>query len=132
MAIQYYCSDGSRITEASIHQKYSVAIRMKHVGQSWFTCQACLSAKAVDNSHIIAKSRLKQLHKTELIWHPNSFFDACRRCHGIWEDYKSGEWILFKNVEQCLKFLKEHDPEGYQKRIEFTRAELIIQAGLDI
>lgn len=130
--ILYYCSDGSRVSESQIKQKYSVAIRLKHQGQSFFTCQACLKEQAVDNSHIIAKARLKQLHLTDLIWHPMAFFDCCRRCHGLWEDYKSGDWVHFHNVEQCLRFLKEHDPEGYQKRVEFTRAELIREAGLEI
>lgn len=130
--ILYYCQDGSRVSEKQIQQKYSVAIRQKHVGQDFFTCQACLKARAVDNSHIISKARLKQLHKSDLIWHFKAFFDSCRDCHRKWEEYKSGDWINFANVDQCLKFLKEHDPEGYQKRIEFTKAQLISQAGLDI
>lgn len=132
MAIQYYCSDGSRITESSIQQKYSVAIRLKHVGQAFFTCQACLRARATDNCHIIAKARCKTLHKTELIWNPLNFFDACRGCHRAWEDFKSGEWVKQVNAEQSLRFLKENDPDGYKVRVELTRAELISQAGLDI
>ncbi len=118
MANLYYCSDGSRVSEAQIKQKYSVAIRQKHVGQSFFTCQACLKERAVDNSHIISKARLKQLHKTELIWHPMAFFDSCRNCHNCWESWKSGDYLFQVNIVTTLKYLLQHDHESFLKRTE--------------
>jgi hypothetical protein len=41
-----------------------------------------------------------------------------------WEQFKSGEWVHLRNAEQCLRFLKENDPEGYQIRIELTKGEI--------
>lgn len=118
--ILHYCSDGSRIKESGIQQKYSIAIRLKHIGYTVFTCQACLKARAIHNDHTIAKARCKVLHKTELIWDPRNFEDSCELCHHQWENFKNGEWTLHHNVEKRLAFLKEHDPEGYRKRIELT------------
>lgn len=77
-----------------------------------------------DFDHTIAKARCKELHKTELIWSTLNQEFSCRLCHRQWEAYKSGDWINHRNVERRLAFLKEHDPEGYQKRIEFTKASL--------
>lgn len=121
----HYCSDGSRIKETGIQTRYSAAIRLKHIGQSSFTCQACLKAQAVHNDHTIAKARCKVLHKTELIWDMRNFEDSCARCHSEWENYKSGDWLKHHNVEKRLGFMKEHDPDGYNKRIQLT--ELVLK-----
>ena len=75
----------------------------------------------MDNSHIIGKARLKQLHKTELIWNPLSYFNSCRGCHLNWEAVKGGRWVFNANLEACMLFLKEHDPEGYRIRIEIMK-----------
>lgn len=118
--ILYYCSNGDRIRESAIRLRYTAAIKLKHIGYTVFTCQGCLKAQAVHNDHTIAKARCKILHKTELIWDPRNFEDSCAKCHASWENFKSGEWTLHHNVERRLAFMKEHDPEGYRKRIELT------------
>ena len=123
MANQYYCTNGQRVTEGTIQRNYSKSLKTKHAGTSVFVCGGC-GQRAVHNDHTIAKARCKVLHKTELIWHPNNYVNACATCHRQWENFKSGEWINHLNVDERLKFLKEHDPEGFTIRIEFCKLTL--------
>lgn len=120
----YFTSTGERISEATIRHRYSVSIREKHVGYSSFTCQACLKAQAVHNDHTISRARCKELHKAELIYNPGNFEDSCANCHSEWETFKSGKWMDHKNVEKRLLFMKKHDPDGYNRRMEFTELAL--------
>lgn len=117
MANRHYCSDGSRVTESTIKARYSQALREKHEGNPSPICEACGKRNAVDNSHVIAKSRCRQLHKTELIWNKLNFYSSCRPCHYLWENYKSGEFFTMRNIEEIMFFIKEHDPESYVKRM---------------
>jgi hypothetical protein len=125
MANLYYCSNGERISEATIKARYSRALQAKHAGTSVFVCAACGQRRAEHNDHTIAKARCKVIHKTELIYDPDNFEDSCSICHSQWENFKSGDWINHNNMEKRLRFLKEHDPEGYRIRIELT--QLILQ-----
>ena len=119
----YTCSDGRRVSEATIKRKYSESLKDKHAGQSTFVCQGC-GAQAVHNDHTIAKARCKVIHKTQLIWDQMNYESSCAVCHEEWEAYKSGNWIKHQNMENRLKFLKLYDPEGYNRRIIETKAYL--------
>lgn len=122
MANLYYCSDGSRVSEATIQRRYSVSLRTSYIEMSVAPiCQGCGKARSVHSDHTIAKARCKVLHKTELIWNPGNYVRSCQRCHNEWESFKSGEWTLHLNVEERLRFLKEHDPEGFKIRVEITK-----------
>lgn len=124
MAIYHYCSDGRRVSQSTIDRKYAQARKEKHIFSPIGVCECCGKKPAIDNDHTIAQARCKQIHKTELIWNPLCFVSSCRNCHMDWERFKNGNWINHKNVEQRLRFLKEHDPEGYNKRIELTKMSL--------
>jgi hypothetical protein len=116
-----YTSDGEAINHDVAMRRYSAALARKHEGRSGFgACAACLERRAVHNDHTIAKARCKHIHKAELIYDPDNFEDSCEICHKEWESYQGGEWLLHHNCEKRLRFLKEHDPEGYQKRVELT------------
>ena len=118
MAIKHKASDGSTFTELAIRSRYAKSLRHKHQGEPWPpNCEGCEERAAVDNSHIVAKARCKQLHKVELIWDPENYFNACRICHHNWESFKSGQFIHLKNFETCMIFLKQHDPESFEKRM---------------
>ncbi len=124
MANRYFCSDGSRVTESTIQNKYSASLHEKHAGQTVFVCGCGCNGRAVHNDHTIAKARCKVIHKTELIWHPDNYESSCERAHKEWENFKSGAWIGHENVEKRLAFVKKHDPEGYTIRIELTKLAL--------
>jgi len=125
MANKAYCSNGERVSQATIDRRYAEARKKKHEGNGRPMCGGCEERYADHNDHTIAQARCKVIHKTELIWHPGNFEDSCHICHGQWEAFKSGEWLNHKNIEQRLRFLKEHDPEGFKVRIELT--ELYLQ-----
>lgn len=119
------CSDGTYVTGSQINRNYVKSKKEKYSGISYTPmCEACEIERGNDNDHTIAQARCKIIHKTELIWHKGNYVWSCRKCHHQWENFKSGEWVHHKNVEQRLAFLKEHDPEGYTIRIEFTKAAL--------
>lgn len=123
MAIYYYCSDGTRVSENTINRKYSEALKEKHLYNSSPRCENC-GEQAVHNDHTIARARCKVIHKTELIWNPMNFVSSCAKCHTEWENFKSGDWLLHNNVEERLRIVKLYDPEGYKKRIELTKFSL--------
>jgi len=123
MANMAFCSNGTRVSEATIKARYSESLREKYEGHSSYPCEGC-GAQSVHNDHTIAKARCKVIHKTELIWHPGNYVRSCEKCHHQWEGFKSGDWVNHQNVESRLLFLKEHDPEGYQIRVELTKMAL--------
>lgn len=123
MAIYYTCSDGERITEATIKRRYSESIKKKHIGQEYFRCEAC-GRKAVHNDHTIAKARCKVIGKSELIYDPLNYVDSCASCHEQWESFKSGDWLLHANYENRLEYMRIYDIEGCRKRIELTKMSL--------
>lgn len=118
------CSDGRRVSQATIDKELSLAYREKYEADQRIICECCQNAWSVASDHTIAQARCKVIHKTELIWNLLNFVRSCEICHKDWESFKSGEWTLHKNVIQRLEFLKEHDPEGFNIRIEFTKIAL--------
>lgn len=109
------------VTEVTIVRKYSESLKKKHGGMfGSLICEGCGKQRAEHNDHTIAKARCKVIHKTELIWNPKNYVSSCSTCHRQWENFKSGEWIHHLNVEERLLFLKQHDPDGYNTRIELT------------
>lgn len=126
-----FCSNGERVSQATIDRRYAEARKKKHAGNPRPLCGGCEEFYADHNDHTIAQARCKVLHKAELIWDLNNFEDSCHTCHNEWEAFKSGEWLKHKNVEKRLRFLKEHDPEGFKVRIELTELHLQQQANDD-
>lgn len=120
-----YTSDGEAINHDVAMRRYSAALAHKHGGRSGFgPCGGCLERQAVHNDHTIPKARCKHIRKAELIYAEDNFVDSCEICHQQWESYQSGDWLNHKNCEERLRFLKKHDPEGYQKRVELTELAL--------
>lgn len=76
------------------------------------------------HSHIISQKRCKELGVPELIWRNTeiglNFVYDCDECHGIWEAIKNPAWKRLNNVTYRMEMLKMFDPEGYQKRVEFS------------
>lgn len=124
MANLYYCSDGSRVSDATIKRNYTESLHQKHAGNPRQMCGCGCNGYAVHNDHTIAKARCKVIHKTELIWHPDNYEGSCEQAHKEWENFKSGAWCLHANVEKRLAFLKEHDPEGFRIRVQLTELAL--------
>jgi len=112
--IKYFCSDGSRVSEATIKSNLSKSYRESDDGTTH--CRGC-GARAEGHAHIVPKSRCKQLHKTELIWYPPNYFKACNRCNLAAENITSEAFRNLLNYYDCLRILREHDSERYQKAL---------------
>lgn len=113
MAIRYFCSDGTRVTQAMIDKKY-LQSRINRYSDHVPYCWGCGEA-AQGNAHIIAQARCKVLHKTELIWDTRNYFPACNACNSAIENPKGEEWKNLKNIDYCLKWIKQEDPELFTK-----------------
>lgn len=103
---------GRAYTQAVIDRKRSEAYRKRYEGNPHPLCEET-GVYAQGSSHIISQARCKQLHKTELIWDFGNFFPATHVVNLRWE---SNDTTL-KNYWKYMEYLKKHDPEGYEKRI---------------
>lgn len=121
----YKCSNDERVTQETIERRYAQSRAEKYQGMTaTLMCQAGCGERGNDNDHTISQRRLKDIGKTELIWHPDAYVWNCRNCHRQWENFKSGEWLTHANCSERLLFLKEHDPEGFTIRVTLTQSAL--------
>jgi hypothetical protein len=111
------CSDGTKVSQATIDRKYAEARRNKYADMMGTPCCEACGESSVDNDHTIAQARCKVIHKTELIWDPKNFPRSCRKCHHEWENVKGLKWVDHANVDERLRYLRKHDPEGYKYRM---------------
>ena len=111
----YYCSDGSRVSEATIKRKLSEAYRKKYDGEPHPLCEGCGLVSAQGSAHIVPKAELKELHMTELIWNPIMFFPACHSCNSIAENPSSDDFKKLRNLDTILSVLAMYSLERLQK-----------------
>jgi len=115
--IKYFCSNGSRVSEATIKSNLSKAYRKAYEGEGTQICRGCGEKVAQGSGHLIPKARLKQLHLTELIWNPRLFLPMCYCCNGFCENVTSQAFRELLCYERCMEVLEKYDPERYQKAI---------------
>lgn len=119
----YYDSDGKLYNQRQINSKLS---RERKGFMESYICQCCWKNQTNDLDHTIDQKTCKRLHKTELIWDEDNTSWSCRSCHIVWENFKSGKFQHHKNVVKRMLYIKEHDPEGFQKRLFYiTRKEIL-------
>lgn len=111
----YYCSNGERVSQATIDKRRSEAYKMAYSGTSRQMC-AC-GQVAQGSSHIVSQKCCKELHRTELIWDRMNFYPACNACNSRWESNDN----TLKNYDELMITLEMLDPEGYRKRIYLTK-----------
>lgn len=78
-------------------------------------CDGCMTEIAQGHAHIIPQARCKVIGKTELIWNTDNIFLSCHKCNSAIENPKGQEWKKLKNIDKCLKFIAQHDPELFVK-----------------
>lgn len=114
--MRYYCSITNKFySQSTIDSKLSQCYRERHEFGENSVCTGC-GAKAQDNSHTISQKRCKEIQKVCLIWDPRNIESLCRTCHRVWENGGEPAEDLFC-YEDCMIFVQQHDPEGYNKRI---------------
>lgn len=110
----FLCSDGTRIKQSTIDFHYNRSKVAKYGGKEIRKCEGC-GTLCNANAHIISKARCKLICKTELIWHFDNYFPACNKCNSAIENPKGKAWKSLNNIEKCLAFIKQHDPELFAK-----------------
>lgn len=124
----YECSDGTRITQKELDMRIRSAkirkgkkLKCTALGDDYdFDTHGPL-----DWSHTISVERCKELGKSELSYDLNNMVCECRASHMDWESYKSGDFQMAMNVIGRMRYLKERDPEGFEKRIQVMDQRLI-------
>jgi len=116
MANHALTSTGERLTDAQIKTRYAASRKKKYEGSIAHRCEGC-GQPAACSAHIIPQARLKVLHKAELIYDPKAYFPGCYACNAAIENPKGQEWKALKNIDRCLFFILQHDPELYSKFI---------------
>lgn len=113
----FLCSDGTRVNESQVRNKLFKAYKWSSYTEQGI-CLGC-GQQAEGHAHIISKRRCKLKGRTELIWNPENYFEACNKCNMAIENHKGKDWQSLFNIEKCLSFIKQHDPELYAK-FEFS------------
>lgn len=117
---------GERISEATIKRRYTAALRQKHAGRPDKKMCVCrgdnCQGHAVHNDHTIARARLKEIGKANLIYSLSqyAFVDSCAVCHDEWEAYRDGLCLSHVNYEERMDYMRVHDPERAKIRDQFT------------
>lgn len=84
-------------------------------------CESCGStSRPLSHSHTISVGRCKRIGKPELISDEGNIvlecFGASGYCHEIWEHGSLAQQKQLRTFEQKVAYIKEHDPELYQRR----------------
>lgn len=116
-----FCSNGERVSQATIDRRRGECHREMYEGEPRPMCRCGCGGPAVHNDHTIAQARCKQLKKSELIWDPENNVPSCERSHSNWEAVKGGAWALHRNAPERLAYLFEHDQQGYTVRVEIMK-----------
>ncbi len=111
----YNCSNGTKVTEATIKANLSKTYRKMYEGEPYPSCEGCGLVRAQGSAHIIPKSVLKSLGLTELIWDPIMIFASCNQCNQIAENVSSIEITKLKNFERIKEVLFKYAPERASK-----------------
>ncbi len=114
--IKTLCSDGTKISEATIKSRLSKAYRDKYEGNPHPYCAGC-GGKAQGSAHIIPKSQLKLLGLSDKIYHPDFFFAACYKCNQVCENISSGDIKKLMNYQTILELIRTYDVERYKKML---------------
>lgn len=112
---KYFCSNGERVSQATIDRRRSEAYKKAYGDQPIQFC-ACRE-RAQGSSHIVSQQRCKHMHRTEMVWYRSNFYPACNRCNSRWE---SNDTTL-ENYAELMEKLEVLDPEGYRKRIYLNK-----------
>lgn len=123
--ITYKCSDGTRVGQDQIDRRLTKLYANMPTQKR---CSAYPLQMANDHDHTISQARCKQLGKTELIWDPDNIEFSSRISHMEWESYRSGKFEEHQNVIRRMKYVKMHDPEGFEKRYQHLSNYRIMKA----
>lgn len=123
---RYRTSSGDLLTDSQIttrrNKVYANTLQPRES-----ECECCGTYPARDHDHTISQRRCKILKVVELIWELCNWSLSCEKCHHEWESYKSGLFQHHRNVVQRMLFMKQHDKEGFNKRLNYITDQSILK-----
>jgi hypothetical protein len=105
-----------------IKEGLTIAYALMDSSRFSLRCDAYPTLQWDDHDHTISQKRCKELGKTELIGDYENIEYSSRKAHMEWESYKSGLFVKHANFDRRMAFVKEHDPEGWEKRMAVVRS----------
>jgi hypothetical protein len=109
----YNCSDGSKVSQATIDRKRSETYRELYEGESHPTCAGC-GAMAQATAHLVPQSVCKKEGKSEYCWLPINMVPACHSCNSRLESYKADDVKDLYCYEQLLEITQLISPQRYR------------------
>lgn len=120
---KFRCSDGTMVSQVEVKRYYAETCdKIKKTRPAM--CQGSGRWDVpLSFSHTISQADCKAIGKTELIWDERNIelegYEAPTSkptmAHNIWEVGTMAQKIMLLNFERKVEFIKEHDPEGYNK-----------------
>lgn len=117
MPIKYNCSNGEKVSQATIDRRRSQTYRELYEGEPHPMCAGC-GAPAQGTAHLVPQKLCKSEGVTEYCWLEVNMVPACHSCNGLLESYKSDEVKSLFCYEQLLEVTKMILPERYNLMTE--------------
>ena len=111
------CSNGERVSQATIDRKRSETYRQMYAGEAAPMCWGCGVERAQGSGHLIPQKVAKDNGMAELCWLEENIVPCCHSCNSLLESYKSEEVKSLQCYELLLKITKKYLPSRYNAMI---------------
>lgn len=115
---RYRTSSGELLTQSQIDSRLHKVYSGGNIDK--VACECCHKRRAEHHDHTISQRQCKLLKITEFTWYSLNWSLSCPICHHEWESYKSGKFTKHMNFIERMLFMKEYDPEGFNKRMNYV------------
>lgn len=113
----YKCSNGEKVSQATIDKRRSNAYRKLYEGQPHPLCAGC-NNRAEGTAHLVPQKIVKAEGKSEYCWLSINMVPTCHRCNSKLESYKSDEIKELLCYDQLLEVTKLISPQRYNLMVE--------------
>lgn len=114
---KYNCSDGTRVSQATIDKRRSETYREMYEGVPHPNCFGC-ELPAQGSAHIVPQKICKDIGKAEYCWKPVNIIPACNKCNSIIESYKGDEIKKLLCYDYILSVTEMIDPIRFKAMTE--------------
>lgn len=113
----YKCSDGTKVSQATINKRRSDAYRELYEGEPHPQCAGC-HKRSEGTAHLVPQKLVKSLGKAEYCWLEINMVPACHKCNSLLESYKSAEVKDLFCYQQLLDVTEIICPERFKLMTE--------------
>jgi hypothetical protein len=110
----YNCSNGERVSQATIDTRRSKTYKSLYAGEPHPVCAGC-NGKAEGSAHLIPQKIAKDSGIAELCWSKENIVPACFKCNSLLESYKDEEVKKLFCYQQLLDITEKYLPQRFNK-----------------